>query len=86
VASEPGRDKLTVFAACDHPGNLLSHETGVATAFAIEKAQARGQFFVGVGDDVYANQIVGINAWSKRPSWGKGISGHHGLLRLRSKA
>ena len=26
------------------------------------RPQARGQFFVGVGDDVYANQIVGINA------------------------
>merc|ERR1719353_2757277 len=47
-----GRDK----------GNLLSFEQGTATPFAISKVQDRGAFFTSPGDEVYADQIVGVNS------------------------
>merc|ERR1712216_489453 len=43
-------------------GNLLSFEQGTATPFAITKTQDRGAFFTAPGDEVYEDQIVGINA------------------------
>merc|ERR1711918_303935 len=43
-------------------GNLLSFETGTATPFAIMKTQDRGASFTKPGDEVYEDQIVGINA------------------------
>lgn len=43
-------------------GNMLSHEAGVATPFAISKLQDRGAMFASAGDEVYEDQIVGINA------------------------
>merc|ERR1719183_3322098 len=43
-------------------GNMLSHETGTATPFSISKAQERGALFSSPGDEVYEDQIVGINA------------------------
>ena len=36
------------------------HETGMVTAYALEKAQQRGMLFVDPGDKVYAGQVVGI--------------------------
>jgi len=45
-------------------GNLLSFEQGTATPFAIMKTQDRGAFFSAPGDEVYADQIVGVNAKS----------------------
>lgn len=44
-------------------GSLLSSEQGVTTAYALEKAQERGTLFSKPGDQVYENQIVGINAY-----------------------
>merc|ERR1719453_2248176 len=43
-------------------GNLVSFEQGTATPFAITKVQDRGTFFTSPGDEVYEDQIVGINA------------------------
>merc|ERR1711918_89193 len=45
-------------------GNLLSFEKGTATPFSIMKVQDRGAFFTSPGDEVYEDQIVGINSKS----------------------
>jgi GTP-binding protein len=42
-------------------GSLISLETGVAIAFAIDKLQDRGSFFIFPTDEVYAGQIIGEN-------------------------
>lgn len=42
-------------------GAMIAHETGTVTAYALEKAQQRGQLFVDPGDKVYAGQVVGIH-------------------------
>ena len=40
-------------------GVIISMETGVATAYALDSLYDRGQFFVSPGDDIYEGQIVG---------------------------
>jgi GTP-binding protein len=40
-------------------GSLISSETGTAIAYALDKLQDRGTFFVGPGEEVYAGQVVG---------------------------
>ncbi len=40
-------------------GSLISMENGVGTAYAIDKLQDRGVFFVDPGEDVYAGQVIG---------------------------
>ena len=40
-------------------GSLISMETGPTTAYAIDKLQDRGIFFVGPGEEVYTGQVVG---------------------------
>jgi len=42
-------------------GAIISHETGTATAYSIEKAQDRGTLIVNPGEEVYAGQVVGIH-------------------------
>jgi GTP-binding protein len=42
-------------------GTLVAMETGSAIAYAINKLQDRGEFFVKPGDDIYGGQIVGEN-------------------------
>jgi GTP-binding protein len=42
-------------------GSLISLETGVAIAFAIDKLQDRGSFFIFPSEEVYAGQIIGEN-------------------------
>lgn len=42
-------------------GALISYEQGVATAYSLENAQARGEIFVGPGEKVYAGQVIGLN-------------------------
>merc|ERR1712151_1394400 len=49
------------FGARDR-GNLLSNEVGTVTPFAVGKVQERGQLFAAPGDEVYEDQIIGINA------------------------
>ena len=42
-----------------HSGALISMETGQAYAYAIDKLQDRGSFFIEPGDNVYAGQVIG---------------------------
>ncbi|GAB4399119.1 MAG: translational GTPase TypA [Microscillaceae bacterium] len=43
-------------------GSLISMETGMATAYALDKLQDRGRFFIEPGDDVYTGQVIGENS------------------------
>lgn len=40
-------------------GSMLSLETGTAYAYAIDKLQDRGSFFIDPGDEVYGGEVVG---------------------------
>ena len=40
-------------------GSLIAMETGQAYAYAINKLQDRGRFFVAPGDEIYCGQVVG---------------------------
>ena len=42
-------------------GSLVSMETGQALAFAIDRLQDRGKFFIAPGEQVYKGQVVGEN-------------------------
>lgn len=43
-------------------GSLVAMETGTAYAYALDKLQDRGRFFINPQDEVYAGQVVGENA------------------------
>jgi GTP-binding protein len=55
VAFEPWKGDIPTRIS----GVLLAHETGPAIAYALDKLQDRGKFFVAPGDEVYAGQVVG---------------------------
>jgi len=40
-------------------GSLVAHESGMAVAYAMDKLQDRGRFFIEPGEDIYAGQVVG---------------------------
>lgn len=40
-------------------GSLISMETGPSTAYAIDKLQDRGIFFIDPGEDLYEGQVIG---------------------------
>jgi GTP-binding protein len=40
-------------------GSMIALETGTAYAYAIDKLQDRGKFFIDPGEDVYLGQVVG---------------------------
>lgn len=40
-------------------GALVAIETGVAVAYAMDKLQDRGKFFIHPGDEIYAGEVVG---------------------------
>lgn len=42
-------------------GSLICHETGQATAYAIESSQQRGRLFIAPGEQVYEGQVIGIH-------------------------
>ena len=42
-------------------GSLIAMETGRAVAYAIDKLQDRGKFFVYPGEEVYMGQVIGEN-------------------------
>ena len=42
-------------------GSLVSIEIGTVIAYALDKLQDRGKFFVAPGEDIYAGQVVGEN-------------------------
>ena len=43
-------------------GSLIAMEAGTAYAYALDKLQDRGRFFIDPGEEVYAGQVVGENA------------------------
>jgi GTP-binding protein len=43
-------------------GSLVSMDTGTSTAYAIDKMQDRGTFFIDPGEDIYEGQVVGENS------------------------
>ncbi|MBR1923285.1 MAG: translational GTPase TypA [Paludibacteraceae bacterium] len=43
-------------------GSLIAMEAGQASAYALDKLQDRGRFFIDPGEQVYAGQVVGENA------------------------
>jgi GTP-binding protein len=45
--------------ATPRPGCIVSGETGTAIAYAIDKLQDRGKFFIAPGEEVYAGQVIG---------------------------
>ena len=40
-------------------GSLVALESGMAVAYAMDKLQDRGKFFISPGEDIYAGQVVG---------------------------
>ena len=40
-------------------GSMISQETGSSFAYAIDKLQDRGKFFIDPGEEVYGGQVVG---------------------------
>ena len=45
-------------------GSLVSMETGPGTAYAIDKLQDRGIFFIAPGDELYTGQVIGEHSRS----------------------
>ena len=45
--------------ASPRSGCIVSAETGTAIAYAIDKLQDRGRFFIAPGEEVYAGQVIG---------------------------
>ena len=43
-------------------GSLVSMEKGACTAFAIDRLQDRGKFFIDPGEEIYVGQVVGENS------------------------
>lgn len=43
-------------------GAIISNEAGKATAYAIDRLQDRGKFFIDPNQDIYKGQVVGENA------------------------
>lgn len=52
---EPWKGEMTV----KRNGSLIAMETGTAAAYAIDKLQDRGRFFIFPGEDVYMGQVIG---------------------------
>jgi GTP-binding protein len=42
-------------------GSLIAHEAGTAYAYALDKLQDRGHFFIGPQEDIYEGQVIGEN-------------------------
>lgn len=46
-------------------GSLIAMETGTAYAYAINKLQDRGKFFISPGDEIYTGEVVGESTRSE---------------------
>ena len=46
-------------------GSMIAMESGTAFAYAIDKLQDRGKFFIYPQDEVYAGQVVGEHVHEK---------------------
>jgi len=54
---EPWKGEMAV----KRNGSLIALETGTAAAYAIDKLQDRGRFFIFPGEEVYMGQVIGEN-------------------------
>ncbi|HEV3362882.1 MAG TPA: translational GTPase TypA, partial [Acidimicrobiia bacterium] len=45
-----------------HGGAMIADREGVATGYALDNLQQRGELFIGPGDEVYEGMVVGENA------------------------
>jgi GTP-binding protein len=63
-------------------GSLISIETGQAIAYALDKLQDRGKFFVDPFDEIYLGQVVGEN--SRSGDLGLNISKTKKLTNMRA--
>ncbi|MCL2869878.1 translational GTPase TypA [Candidatus Saccharibacteria bacterium] len=57
-----GYQKLSAKLQDSRNGALISSETGTTMPYALANAEARGELFIGPQTEVYAGQIVGLNA------------------------
>jgi GTP-binding protein len=46
-------------------GSLVALETGMAIAYAMDKLQDRGKFFISPGEQIYAGQVIGEHSRSE---------------------
>jgi len=56
-----GFDAFKGEIATSNNGAIISAETGKATAYAIDKLQDRGRFFIDPNQEIYKGQVVGEN-------------------------
>lgn len=56
-AYEPWKGEMAV----RRNGSLIAMDTGTAVAYAIDKLQDRGRFFIFPGEEVYLGQVIGEN-------------------------
>jgi len=56
-AYEPWKGEMAV----RRNGSLIAMDTGTAVAYAIDKLQDRGRFFIFPGEEVYMGQVIGEN-------------------------
>lgn len=56
-AFEPWKGEMAI----RRNGSLIAMDTGTAVAYAIDKLQDRGRFFIFPGEDVYMGQVIGEN-------------------------
>jgi GTP-binding protein len=54
---EPWKGEMAV----KRNGSLIAMETGTSAAYAIDKLQDRGKFFIFPGEEVYMGQVIGEN-------------------------
>ena len=54
-----GNEPLSGELDTQEHGSLISHETGAASAYALQHLQQRGTFFILPGAQVYSGQVVG---------------------------
>ncbi len=54
---EPWKGEMAV----KRNGSLIAMETGTSAAYAIDKLQDRGRFFIFPGEEVYMGQVIGEN-------------------------
>ena len=65
-------------------GSLIAMESGTAYAYALDKLQDRGRFFIYPGEEVYAGQVVGEN--SKEGDIVINVTKSKKLTNMRSKS
>ncbi len=56
-AYEPWKGEMAI----RRNGSLIAMDTGTAVAYAIDKLQDRGRFFIFPGEEVYMGQVIGEN-------------------------